>query len=170
MRKRSFTLIELLIVIVIIGIIASLAVPQFEIIILKTESIEAKTTLRVLEDAMWRRYIETGEFPEATESGDLPASLLDEMPSLKFDADIGAHVGKHWSYGYSTTQGGFSVAAARLVDVPVGIVFRYEICYFQGQPSPQWQGVQRVNDTWWKQYRINKRTGPTSYLYTGGWE
>ncbi|MCX5716385.1 MAG: prepilin-type N-terminal cleavage/methylation domain-containing protein [Candidatus Omnitrophica bacterium] len=61
--KKAFTLIELLIVIVIIGILASLALNQYEQMKARAAGVEAMRNLRALSDSIWRYYVETGHFP-----------------------------------------------------------------------------------------------------------
>ncbi|MCX5716065.1 MAG: prepilin-type N-terminal cleavage/methylation domain-containing protein [Candidatus Omnitrophica bacterium] len=61
--KRSFTLIELLIVIVIIGILASLAIPQYTKFTDQAKGAEAVANLGALRRAVNVYYAEVGDYP-----------------------------------------------------------------------------------------------------------
>lgn len=60
MQKRGFTLIELLIVIIIIGILATMAVPQYSKLVDKAKRIEAVTMLSSIGTASSMYYIQYG--------------------------------------------------------------------------------------------------------------
>ena len=63
MRKNSFTLVELLIVIVIIGILATMAIPQYNKMIIKTKWVSGTNIfLRHIVDALNIYYMEHGVF------------------------------------------------------------------------------------------------------------
>ncbi|MCX5711712.1 MAG: prepilin-type N-terminal cleavage/methylation domain-containing protein, partial [Candidatus Omnitrophica bacterium] len=64
-RAVAFTLVELLIVVVIIGILSTLGIPQYQKLVRKAQATEAKTVLRSLADAVWQYHIETGTWPAA---------------------------------------------------------------------------------------------------------
>lgn len=74
-EKTSFTLIELLIVIIIIGILATLAIPQYQNLVFKARSAEAKQALSSMADSVWRYYTEAGRYPTSLDQLDvsLPA-------------------------------------------------------------------------------------------------
>ena len=61
-NKKAFTLVELLVVVLIIGILAAIAVPQYRKAVLKSQSMQAVTLLKSLVDAEEAYYLAHGEY------------------------------------------------------------------------------------------------------------
>ena len=61
MKNKGFTLIELLVVVLIIGILATIAVPQYQLAIEKSRATEALTAVKSLKQAVDVYRLATGE-------------------------------------------------------------------------------------------------------------
>ena len=72
MRIRGFTLIELMIVVAIIGILAAVAIPAYQVYIGRAQGIEALTIVEEYKPRIVDYYRTHGRFPKNNEEGGLP--------------------------------------------------------------------------------------------------
>ncbi len=66
MNKKGFTLLELLVVVLIIGILAGIALPQYKKALLKSRATEAINTLKAIQDAQQRYFLSNGAYVHHT--------------------------------------------------------------------------------------------------------
>ena len=89
-NEGAFTLLELIIVIIIVGILSSLAIPKYFKMVENARVTEAIVNIRIIREAMERCLIMTGNVAKACrldDNDDGPANLDIENPSY----DPGAH-------------------------------------------------------------------------------
>ena len=90
--SQGFTLIELLVVVVIVGILMSVALPQYTVAVEKSRAVEALSTGAAVVDAMNRAYTERPDMLPNTRSS------LDVLPSGVSWTDAGKFTSKNFSY------------------------------------------------------------------------
>ena len=73
MKKTGFTLIELMIVVAIIGILASIAIPAYQDYTIRAQVVEAMAITGELKLSVRDYYKDRGRFPVDNESAGVPA-------------------------------------------------------------------------------------------------
>lgn len=89
MNKKGFTLIELLVVVLIIGILAAIALPQYQKAVMKSRLMGHLTTVRSLVQAVEMFYMSTGRNPSSLDDVESLDVALPPGGILRYDGEGG---------------------------------------------------------------------------------
>jgi prepilin-type N-terminal cleavage/methylation domain-containing protein len=102
-NERGFTIMELLVVIVIIGVLAAIGVPAYKNMTDKARKTACQANQRAMSTAVGMYYVEQGKYPDeiadtTTAAGDVLTPYLDNIDAFKCPG--------------KTATGGYAVSAA----------------------------------------------------------
>ena len=121
MKTHAFTLIEVLIVVLIIGILAAIAVPQYKKIILKTRFSEVASALKTLIDAQTRYYLANGTYTNDRDSLDIEFPLG--------DSDDRKYIIKISKYAHCGIEGAPRNVYCKNTKIGIGLLYFYYGAY-----------------------------------------
>lgn len=132
-RTDGFTLIELLVVVLIIGILASVALPQYQKAVEKSRSAQALTLLKSVGQAQEAYKLANGDF--ATSFDELPVEIAwtGNTPWLTSGEASATRSNADWSIQLVSWSGHAAVYIGRLAGKYRGIGFIY---WLQNDGSP----------------------------------
>ena len=116
-NKKAFTLVELLVVVLIIGILAAIAVPQYQVAVMKSKYSTLKAKTKAIAEAINRYELATGKIPE--KFGDLDISF----PNVEGDTNQLSFPNGEWCYFWTDGQ---NTVACFLKDRKMGYYFKWK--------------------------------------------
>ncbi len=84
-NKQAFTLIELLVVVLIIGVLAAVAVPQYQVAVKKADLARYMSLVSALAQAEERYYLENGEYTDRFANLDIEAPVTDDCTKVQLE-------------------------------------------------------------------------------------
>ena len=146
---KAFTLIELLVVVLIIGILAAVALPQYQNAVEKARATQAITLVKSLAQAYEVHHLNTGTW--ATQFDELDIDFTDWTGSTAFMTATDSKSNGDWSLGIQNANGYVLVYVGRISG-------KYKGAFFQIQfASP---GVERTSPL-----RCAERTSEANFLF-----
>ncbi|MDB6113122.1 MAG: pulG 1, partial [Lacunisphaera sp.] len=104
--RRGFTLVEIMVVVVIIGLLASLAVPAFQRVIHASENSRVVNDFRVFSNAFETYASENGNWPANAGAGVIPAGMSNNFKNVTWVSNT--IIGGRWNWDNSTASGGIA--------------------------------------------------------------
>ena len=120
-NQKAFTLIELLVVVLIIGILAAVAVPQYQKTVEKAKATQALTLLKSVYQAQQNYYLANGEYAGSFDelSVDIPWTGNEQF----FAFSPNAWSNGDWSFQFENTSSYANLSMGRLRGKYKGIFF-----------------------------------------------
>lgn len=111
-NKKAFTLIELLVVVLIIGILAAVAVPQYQKAVEKSKATQAITLLKSVVQAMETYYMANGSYPTEFSQMDIDIPWTGNTKIMDYAAE--AKSNGEWSIQIQNNDGWVNLFILRL--------------------------------------------------------
>ena len=124
-NKQAFTLIELLVVVLIIGILAAVALPQYQKAVEKSKAVQGITLVKSLAQAAEAYHIANGTYVTYADVDSLDIGLSDAQKTQHLCAQLydGCPTNTEWGVAIQETAGVQGIVAIRTAGQYAGAGF-----------------------------------------------
>lgn len=131
-RKSGFTLIEIMIVTIIIGMLAALAIPAFTNAKINRQNTRLLNDMRIFSGAIETFALQGGEYPEDSSSGTIPTGLEEYIQTDRWLR--GSPIGGVWDVEFNQF-GVVSAVGVHRFTVSTAQLARFDSSYDDGDLS-----------------------------------
>ena len=166
-NNNAFTLMELLVVVLIIGILAAVAVPQYQKAVLKSRYASLKHLAKSIATAQEIYYLANGQYAEKFEELDI------DMPAGKTEESTDRRYVYDWGVCYFTTNQNDALSSCR--NIYTSMEYQQRFAHIKASPNVRYCIAYTTNMTDIRSQICQTETGHTeksvggteSHSYTG---